>query len=287
MTERAIVKTVAAVLVVSILCVAALKLSRSPAGNPLSYVNTANAASETASTNRDKPPTQVEAAPAATRPNPPQQEQAMTETARIIIETTEGPITVILDGTKAPLTVDNFLRYVKDNFYAGTVFHRVIDGFMVQGGGMDANLTQKPNYPPIKNEATNGLKNKRGTLAMARTGVVDSATSQFFINLVDNEFLDNKGTNPAQYGYAVFGKVIAGMEVVDRIAKTKTGMKNGMQDVPLQPITIMKTVVLTGQVDASQASEAIPAVQDATSDLPQETTGLNVDSTEAILNKEE
>ena len=136
---------------------------------------------------------------------------------------------------QAPVSVENFLRYVDEGFFDGTVFHRVIAGFMIQGGGLTADMKDKKGHDPIKNEATNGLKNKRGTLAMARTNDINSATSQFFINLVDNDFLDNKAGN---YGYAVFGRVDSGMEVVDAIAAVKTGNKGRYQDVPTETVTI-------------------------------------------------
>jgi cyclophilin family peptidyl-prolyl cis-trans isomerase len=139
---------------------------------------------------------------------------------------------------KAPISVRNFLSYVKDGSYDGTIFHRVIKGFMVQGGGMDADMQQRKTKFAIKNEATNGLKNTRGTLAMARTSMVDSATSQFFINVVDNGFLDHTGKTPDRFGYAVFAQVIEGMDVVDAIREVKTGNKGGHQDVPVEPVFI-------------------------------------------------
>ena len=153
----------------------------------------------------------------------------------IIISTNLGNITVELDQQKAPITVKNFMDYVASGFYTNTVFHRVIPGFMIQGGGFTQNMQQKPTGPAIKNEAKNGLSNKRGTIAMARTSVVDSATSQFFINLSDNVLLDN---GVRDYGYAVFGKVIAGMETVDAIAKVKTANTSGQQNVPVEAIII-------------------------------------------------
>ena len=156
------------------------------------------------------------------------------------IETSMGTITVELDDAKAPVTVTNFIEYVKSGHYEGTIFHRVIDGFMIQGGGFTKDMNQKETRAPIKNEAANGLKNARGTLAMARTMVVDSATSQFFINLVDNDFLDYRGPDPRMFGYAVFGKVTDGMEVVDRIAKVKTGFAGPHQNVPEEPVVIRK-----------------------------------------------
>ena len=151
-------------------------------------------------------------------------------------KTSKGAFTVQLFDKQAPISVENFLKYVDEGFFEGTIFHRVIPGFMVQGGGLTADLKNKRGRAPIKNEATNGLKNKRGTLAMARTNDVDSATSQFFINLVDNDFLDHKGAS--NYGYAVFGRVDAGMDVVDAIAGMKTGSKGMYQDVPVETVTI-------------------------------------------------
>ena len=163
---------------------------------------------------------------------------------RVLLETSHGNITVELFKEKAPITVRNFLTYVNEGYYDGLVFHRVIKGFMIQGGGMDADLQQKKTRFAIKNEANNGLKNLRGTLAMARTAVVDSATSQFFINVVDIHFLDHKGKRPEDFGYAVFGQVVDGMEVVDAIREVKTGNKGGHGDVPLEPVTITKASVV-------------------------------------------
>jgi cyclophilin family peptidyl-prolyl cis-trans isomerase len=157
---------------------------------------------------------------------------------QVLVETSMGNIKIELFKEKAPISVRNFLTYVKDGFYDGLIFHRVIGSFMIQGGGMDADMQQKKTKFAIKNEATNGLSNKRGTLAMARTAVVDSATSQFFINLVDNAFLDNTGKTPEKFGYAVFGQVVEGMDVVDAIAKVKTGNKAGHSDVPVEPVVI-------------------------------------------------
>ena len=159
------------------------------------------------------------------------------------IETSKGTITLELDGEKAPATVANFAEYAKSGFYDGTIFHRVIDGFMIQGGGFTKDMVQKPTHEPIRNEAMNGLKNARGTIAMARTMVVDSATSQFFINLVDNAFLDFQSPTPQGFGYAVFGKVTDGMSVVDAIGKAKTGSAGPHQDVPVAPIVIKKVTV--------------------------------------------
>ncbi len=160
------------------------------------------------------------------------------------LETSMGEIVIELDATNAPISTANFIDYAKDGFYEGTIFHRVIDGFMIQCGGLTADMSDKPSKKPqIKNEAANGLKNLRGTLAMARTQVVDSATSQFFINVGDNDFLDHKAPTPQGYGYAVFGKVTAGMETVDAIRQVKTGNSGMHQDVPVETITIQKVTV--------------------------------------------
>ena len=169
----------------------------------------------------------------------PEENQPAEETDMVVIKTSLGDITVKLAADKAPLTVANFLSYVEDGHYNGTIFHRVIDGFMIQGGGFDANMRQKPTKAPIQNEAANGLANKRGTLAMARTMVVDSATSQFFINVKDNAFLDFQAPTPQGFGYCVFGEVVEGMDVVDRIKSVRTGVKAGMSDVPLETVGIL------------------------------------------------
>jgi cyclophilin family peptidyl-prolyl cis-trans isomerase len=155
----------------------------------------------------------------------------------VVIETSQGEIRVALNPAKAPLTVENFLGYVKSGFYAGTIFHRVIPGFMIQGGGLDAKLVEKPTRPPVKNEARSGLRNLRGTLAMARTSDPHSATSQFFINLKSNPALDF-GVSRDGWGYTVFGEVIEGMEVVDRIAGVPTTSRGVHEDVPRLDVTI-------------------------------------------------
>jgi cyclophilin family peptidyl-prolyl cis-trans isomerase len=156
----------------------------------------------------------------------------------LVMETSMGKVEIELDGEKAPISTKNFLRYADENFYAGTIFHRVIKDFMIQGGGFTKDMNQKPVHDPIKNEAANGLKNTRGTLAMARTSVVDSATAQFFINTVDNSFLNYSSPDPRGYGYAVFGHVISGMDVVDKIRAAATTTKSGMGDVPVEAIEI-------------------------------------------------
>lgn len=161
----------------------------------------------------------------------------------VVISTSMGDIEAELYADKAPETVKNFLAYANDGFYNGTVFHRVIKGFMIQGGGMTPDMQQKPTKPAIKNEADNGLKNTNGTLAMARTSVVDSATAQFFINVKDNGFLDHKSKTPQGYGYAVFGKVISGMDVVTKIENVSTSSKGMHQDVPSEPVVIKSVTV--------------------------------------------
>ena len=163
---------------------------------------------------------------------------------KVTMETTMGTISLELDDDKAPETVANFVGYAKAGHYDGTIFHRVIDGFMLQGGGFTKDMNQKPTGEPIRNAAMNGLRNRRGTIAMARTMVVDSATSQFFINLVDNDFLDFQSPTPQGFGYAVFGQVVDGMEVVDKIAKVRTGFAGPHQNVPEDPIVIKKVTVL-------------------------------------------
>ncbi len=162
---------------------------------------------------------------------------------KAIMETSLGTITLELNEEKAPETVRNFVEYVKAGHYDGTIFHRVIDGFMIQGGGFTKSMDQKATRDPIRNEAMNGLRNDRGTIAMARTMIVDSATSQFFINLVDNDFLNFSSPTPQGFGYAVFGAVTDGMDVVDAIAKVKTGFSGPHQNVPEEPILIKKVTL--------------------------------------------
>jgi peptidyl-prolyl cis-trans isomerase B (cyclophilin B) len=161
-------------------------------------------------------------------------------TKTVEMETSAGTMHIELDDERAPVTVQNFLDYVRKGHYDGTVFHRVIKGFMLQGGGFDADMNQKPTAPAIKNEANNGLKNKRYTLAMARTSAPHSATAQFFINTVDNGFLDFTAESAQGWGYAVFGRVVKGTEVVDAIEKVRTGNRAGHADVPLEAVTILR-----------------------------------------------
>lgn len=163
---------------------------------------------------------------------------------RVKLSTSAGDIVLELYPDKAPRTVENFLQYVKDKHYNGTVFHRVIDGFMIQGGGMTANMQQKPTRAPIPIESANGLKNERGTVAMARTANPNSASAQFFVNLVDNAFLNYSAPTMQGWGYAVFGKVVEGMDVVDKIRTVPTGNQGMHQNVPLTPVTINAATVL-------------------------------------------
>ncbi len=158
---------------------------------------------------------------------------------RVILETSHGAITVELDAERAPLSAANFLRYVRSGFYDGTIFHRVIPDFMIQGGGFSADMSRQETREPIANEADNGLTNLRGTLAMARTQDPHSAGAQFFINLKDNDFLNHSGKTMRGWGYAVFGRVVDGMQVVDAIAATPTGTVQYMPDVPLEPVVIL------------------------------------------------
>lgn len=162
---------------------------------------------------------------------------------KVTIETSLGTIVAELYADKAPKTVENFLSYARSGYFDGTIFHRVMKGFMIQGGGFTADMVKKPIEAPIQNEADNGLKNLRGTLAMARTRAPHSASSQFYINHVDNESLDHRGKNVRDWGYAVFGNVVKGMDVVDAIAAVKTGNRRGMQNVPFEPVTITKVTV--------------------------------------------
>jgi len=163
----------------------------------------------------------------------------------VLLETSMGNIKVELDPGKAPISTKNFLSYVNEGYYDGLIFHRVIRNFMIQGGGFSKEMREKrPAHPPIKNEAGNGLPNDRGTIAMARTNVVDSATSQFFINVANNDFLNHVDDTPRGYGYAVFGRVIEGMDVVDKIQSVPTGRASMFQDVPKETVTIIKATVV-------------------------------------------
>jgi cyclophilin family peptidyl-prolyl cis-trans isomerase len=163
----------------------------------------------------------------------------------VLMSTNMGDIRIELDAGKAPITTKNFLDYVSGGHYDGLIFHRVIPGFMIQGGGMDSGMNEKQHGAPIKNEAANGLKNNTGTIAMARTNVVDSATSQFFINVKNNDFLNHRSTAPVEFGYAVFGRVIEGMDVVHSIEKVRTGNRGGHQDVPVEAVVINKAQIET------------------------------------------
>ncbi len=170
--------------------------------------------------------------------------QAKKEPVLIELHTTKGVITVELETEKAPNTAANFKQYVEDGFYDGTIFHRVIPGFMIQGGGMTADMKEKETRAPIKNEADNGLPNLKYTIAMARTNDPHSASAQFFINAKDNAFLNHKSPTVSGWGYCVFGRVVKGSEVVDEIEKVKTGSKGWHEDVPVEPVTITKAVVV-------------------------------------------
>ena len=164
--------------------------------------------------------------------------------SRVQMTTTFGTLILELEGEKAPKTVANFLSYVADGFYDGTIFHRVIDNFMVQGGGFDTDMRQKPTKEPVENEADNGLENAHGTIAMARTMDPHSATAQFFINVKDNDFLNHSGKNMQGWGYTVFGRVVEGENVLDRIRVVATGNSGGHQDVPVEPIVIESVTLL-------------------------------------------
>jgi len=156
----------------------------------------------------------------------------------VVIDTSMGPITIELFKDQAPVSVANFLQYVQQGFYAGTIWHRVVPGYVIQGGGYTPDLGEKPTRPPIQNEATNGLSNRKGTVAMARTRAARSATSQFFINLADNPGLDHHGFSPDDFGYAVFGRVIDGWDAINAIASVRTTTRDGMENVPEKPILI-------------------------------------------------
>lgn len=160
------------------------------------------------------------------------------------LQTNFGDITIELNAEKAPITVANFLQYVEDGFYEGTIFHRVIDGFMIQGGGFDESMKQKSTKSEIENEANNGLKNDHYTIAMARTAIPHSASSQFFINGNDNDFLNHTAETPSGWGYCVFGKVVDGTDVVDKIIKVATGNRHGHQDVPKEAVIIQKATLV-------------------------------------------
>jgi cyclophilin family peptidyl-prolyl cis-trans isomerase len=181
----------------------------------------------------------------ATPPSPPSDEPKEKAVEHALIRTSKGEIVVELNADKAPITVENFLTYVDDGFYDGTIFHRVIKDFMIQGGGLERNMRPRETRPAIKNEWRNGLKNKRGTIAMARTNNPDSATSQFFINTVDNDGLDEPSERFGGAAYCVFGKVVAGLKTVDAIAAVRTTSQGGHRDVPVEPIVIEKVTRLT------------------------------------------
>lgn len=169
------------------------------------------------------------------------------------VKTTRGSITLELYPDKAPVTVENFLKYARAGKYDGTVFHRVIKNFMIQGGGMTADMKERATFPPIKNEADNGLKNVKGSIAMARTNMPHSASNQFFINTKDNHFLDHQNKSMRGWGYAVFGKVVKGMKTVSKIESVKTGHRMGHSDVPVKPVTIKKVIVTSDKKNKPDA----------------------------------
>ena len=183
---------------------------------------------------------------AAAVPAASEEGAAKSANPQVYVKTNMGGFTIELYPDKAPKTVENFLNYVDKGYYAGTIFHRVIKGFMIQGGGFTKDMSQKPTGPAIKNEAGNGLKNRKYTIAMARTNVVDSATSQFFINTVDNSGLDHKDNTQRGFGYCVFGKVIDGTDVIDKIELVKTTTKGPYRDVPVKPVIIKAMTVISG-----------------------------------------
>ena len=190
-------------------------------------------------------PALVSAAPAAAPSHSTSEgTKAMSTNPRVKLHTNQGDMVITLDAAKAPKTVENFLTYVKEGFYNGTVFHRVIDGFMIQGGGFEPGMKQKATRKPIKNEANNGLSNKTGTIAMARTMEPHSASAQFFINVKDNDFLDHSAPTVQGWGYAVFGEVVEGMDVVEKIKNVPTTMKSGHQDVPVDDVVIEKAEII-------------------------------------------
>ncbi len=184
---------------------------------------------------------------AASIPASSQEKPVENKYPHVYVKTNVGGFTIELYPDKAPESVANFLNYVEKGYYSGTIFHRVIKGFMIQGGGFTTDMAQKETAPPIKNEADNGLKNKKYTLAMARTNVVNSATSQFFINTVNNTGLDHKDKTQAGYGYCVFGKVIEGTEVIDKIEMVQTTTKGAYADVPTKPVIIKATTLMTDE----------------------------------------
>ncbi len=202
----------------------------------------------------------VKTRPAARHPAPRAQTDKTTPSGahpRVIMKTSMGDIVIELYPDKAPISVKNFLRYVDEKFYDGTIFHRVIKNFMIQGGGFTPDFKKKPTHEPIKNEADNGLKNERGTIAMARTMALDSATAQFYINVKDNPGLDHRGNDPRHFGYCVFGKVVKGMDVADKIRNVATGAKGPFtRDCPLQTVTILSVRRLPSGSNAIKAQAA-------------------------------
>lgn len=198
-------------------------------------------------------------------------EKKEVENPMVLMETNHGSIMLELFAEEAPISVENFLTYVREGFYDGTIFHRVVKDFVLQAGGMNEELKQKLQSPPIENEATNGLKNQRGTLSMARTSDINSGTSHFFVNLKDNNFLDHKGMNPQQYGYAVFGKVAdeASMKVVDEIAQVAVTDKGQFKNVPAKPVVIEKAVVV-GEEEKAEEGDKVEKTEKPVKELKKE-----------------
>ncbi len=218
-----------AIFLAAALFVAPPAFAKSPSKTTTSTATSATSATTTSESSTDKKESKKEK----------QGAKAVNELKPVVVmETSMGNVEIELDGAKAPISTKNFLRYVDEDFFGGTIFHRVIKDFMIQGGGFTPSMSQKPVHEPIKNEATNGLLNTRGTVAMARTSVVDSATAQFFINTVDNGFLNHTSPDPRGYGYAVFGHVTSGMDIVDKIRTVSTTTKSGMSDVPATTVEI-------------------------------------------------
>ena len=233
---------------------------------------------------------ETEAAPVA---KPVPKEKAVTD-PKVVLETNYGNMTLELFMKEAPLSVDNFLSYVREGFYDGTIFHRVIKGFVLQAGGMNEEMKQKVQKDAIKNEATNGLKNKKYTLSMARTSAINSGTSHFFINLRDNTSLDHYPNDPTKFGYAVFGKVVDGLDVVDKIALVEVTTKGRFENVPVKPVTITKASIVGEQVEKKAETEkAAEAVEEkaeeaaeAVEEKAEEKTEAAVEETKKEIKKE-
>jgi cyclophilin family peptidyl-prolyl cis-trans isomerase len=250
--RRKKMKSVVALMVALIVAIGMTCLALAESGGEHSGANDPTTAQSEGEKPASTPATTPETPPAAVPEKPPQtvapKVMAKPEANPVVaLDTNYGTITVELFKDKAPISAENFLSYVREGFYDSTTFHRVVRGFVIQAGGLTPNMKEKPAKPPIKNEAANGLSNLRGTLSVARTSEINSGTTHFFINLVDNKRLDHTGNEPAKYGYAVFGKVIDGMDVVDKIA----GVKVGPNDVPVEPVMIIKATIVKPQPKAA------------------------------------